>query len=327
MRLSELFWITPIIYGKPAYASRDYLYTELWSCMCRFPKHNKKKDDDAKPKEYVKNKKAYHLIMYLAYHLLVVDVIGSWFVTFTGNEVITLRQDRPLVFLQALVLAILALNSGFNIVGYSMQLFHCLYYDGGSYSDEKWHPLIQNPILSSSLQELWSLRWHQLFHTTWVAFGFRPTRYIMQRVMAKSPVKNPMPIIFIAASLAVFFFSGMTHEYMVYTEVGWSIYSRHFAGQELFFFFIHGLGMMLEQNIIAIGKKVLPESVRNSFFIRHVVGRLWVSVWAYYTFSYFINGFAYSAVWHDNPMKIVRPYVLQFLRSIPNSQAFCGSLL
>ena len=57
LRLFEFYWISPLLYGKQVYATRDYLYHEFWACIYKFPKPGKKKkDDDVKPKEYVKDK-------------------------------------------------------------------------------------------------------------------------------------------------------------------------------------------------------------------------------------------------------------------------------
>ncbi|KAI8140045.1 hypothetical protein BJV82DRAFT_624910 [Fennellomyces sp. T-0311] len=326
LRLFEFYWISPLLYGKPAYAPTSYLYTEFWACLCKFPKPNKKKDDDAKPKEYVKDKKAYHILMYLAYHAAVCDVLGSWFNTFSGNDVIVMRQDRPGLFFTFLFLIVILLNSAFNIFGYGLHLFHCLVFDHGSYSSEQWRSLMINPIISNSLEELWSTRWHQLLHTSWVAFAFRPVRYIIQRLTAKTNM-NPGPIILVASSLAVFFVSGMMHEYLVYANIGWSIYSRFFVGQQVAFFFIHGIGMMVEKNVAKVCRSVLPAQLLDSFFVKHILQRVWVITYAYLTFPYFMDGFGYWGLWHDNPFTFSRGPVEQLLRAIPNGQAYCGSLL
>ena len=57
LRLFEFYWISPVLYGKPAYAPLEYLYTEFWRALCKFPRKPRKKDDDElPPKVYVKNK-------------------------------------------------------------------------------------------------------------------------------------------------------------------------------------------------------------------------------------------------------------------------------
>ncbi|KAI8140047.1 hypothetical protein BJV82DRAFT_563224 [Fennellomyces sp. T-0311] len=324
LRLFELYWISPTLYNKPVYADRNYLYTELWSCLRIFPNHSKKNDDTKEPKEYIKDKKWYHIIVNLVTHIFICDLIGSWLTTFTGNEVITLRQTNPGLYFVFLVQFVLLLNSLFNVIGYSLHLLHCLYYDGGSYSQEQWHPLISNPIISTSLEELWSGRWHQLFHSTWVAFGFRPTRHILQRIFAKSPVKNPKPIIFTLASLAVFLTSGAMHEFMIFSNVGWSAYSRYFIGQQTSFFLIQGVGVIIERLMSNIR---VPVEVKDSFLFKQVIRRAWVIGWAYFTFPFLMDGFTYNESWNDSPLMFTKPYLIQLMRTIPNGSLLCGSLL
>ena len=185
-----------------------------------------------------------------------------------------------------------------------------------------------NPVMSSSLEELWNFRWHQLFHTSWVAFGFRPARYIAQRALTKK-VKNTLPISLLAGTLAVFFLSGLTHEYMIYVTVGWSVYRRLFIGQQLFFFFAHGAGVTLERFVKKLSKSYLPPFVRESFFVRHIASRLWVFSFAFLTFPFFMDGFSYNQIWLDNPLTFSRPYVFEFFRSVAPGlgKAICGNLL
>lgn len=182
-----------------------------------------------------------------------------------------------------------------------------------------------NPIMALSLDELWSQRWHQLLRSSWVAFAFRPTRFVTQRLLTKR-LKNPMPIVLLLSALSVFAISGMMHEYIIYCNVGWSIFSRFFIGQQLIFFYIHGLAMVFERIVKKIAQKTLPPAVLDSFVVT-LMRRVWVFGYAYYTFPLFLDGFAYWGIWHDNPFNVAQPYVLRFLRAIPEAKAICGSLL
>lgn len=180
---------------------------------------------------------------------------------------------------------------------------------------------MMDPIISTSLDELWSVRWHQLLRTSWVAFGFRPMRFITQRALAKT-VKNPLPIALMMGAIAVFAVSGLMHEYIIYCNVGWTVYRQFFAGQQFFFFFIHGIGMASE--------RILKKVTRGMTFPRilaRIVSHAWVFAWAYYTFPYFLDGFAYWHIWNDNPFEFVQPYVIDMLRTMPQARALCGSLL
>ncbi|KAI8140046.1 hypothetical protein BJV82DRAFT_672142 [Fennellomyces sp. T-0311] len=324
LRFFELFWIGPVLYGKEAYSPSSYLYTEFWSALCKFPKPNKKNDDE-KPKEYVKDKKWYHIIMYLLFHMVICDVVGSYLSTFNGLDVMKMRRENRALFFVFQYMFVIVFNSAFNISGYTLQLLHCLVYDRGSYSSEQWRSCMMNPLMSKSLEELWSVRWHQLMHTSWVAFAFRPSRYITQRLLAKT-VKNPLPIALLVGSLSVFFVSGMMHEYIIYANLGWSVYSRLFIGQQVFYFYIHGVGLTVEKIISAISKRVLPPKIRESWFVTQVVQRLWITAFSAITFPYFMDGFGYWALWNDNPFTFSTPYVKQLIQLIPNGPNYCGSL-
>ncbi|KAI7848839.1 hypothetical protein BDC45DRAFT_522089 [Circinella umbellata] len=327
LRLFELYWISPLLYGKPAYAPLDYLYTEFWRALCKFPRKSRKKDDDPlPPKVYVKNKRWYHIIAYMGYHAIIWDILGSWWSTFTPNDMLSMPDERPVFFFGALAFIGVILNTLFNMVGYPMHLFHCLYYDGGSYSDEQWRPAMKNPLFfSNSLEQFWSDRWHQFLHTSCVAFGFRPTRYITQRALDKMTIKTPLPISMLFGTLSVFVMSGMMHEYIVYSNIGWSSY-KFFIGQQMFFFSMHGLAVVFERLIGAIAPEYLSASIRESFFVKHVLQRVWGVTFMYLLLRYFVNGFAYWGLWADFPFMFTKPYVLQFFHSIPYGDTLCGSL-
>lgn len=65
---------------------------------------------------------------------MLTDVLGSYMNTFTGTELTQIYVDRPAFFLVVFFFATIILNSAFNSFGYSMQLFYCLAFEGGSYS-------------------------------------------------------------------------------------------------------------------------------------------------------------------------------------------------
>ncbi|KAI9318710.1 hypothetical protein BX666DRAFT_1535016 [Dichotomocladium elegans] len=317
LRFFELFWISPILYGKPAYADMDYLHRELWGCLRKFPKANDKK-------VYVKDKKFYHVLLNLAINIVLIDIIGSWINTYNSKDVLEISSRPPFVYFVFMIFTVIGMNCAFNTLGYALQLLYVIYYDGGSYCSELWRPLMVNPVMATSLDDLWSYRWHQMLRSSWVAFGYRPTRYVTQRILPKS-IKNPVQISHVIGSLAVFVVSGGMHEYMIYCNVGWPIYRRFFMGQQMAFFFIHGFGMTIERVFREplgqlLSKKCHPVLVRC---LQHI----WVISWVYYTFPYFMNGNGYWGMWHGNPFQFTNPYVTEVLRAFPTLRPFCGSLL
>lgn len=134
LRFFELFWIAPVLYGKPAYASMDYLHVELFSSVRKFPKTNK---DGETPMEFTKDKKVYHILIEMLYHAAVCDVVGAWYSTYTGRDVLDMQQSNPAMFFLFFVVAIFVLNSAFNAIGCGQRLLYVLWYEGGSYSSGK----------------------------------------------------------------------------------------------------------------------------------------------------------------------------------------------
>lgn len=134
LRFFELFWTAPVLYGKPAYASLDYLHVELFAAVRKFPKTK----GEEKPKEYVKDKKIYHILVEMLYHALVCDVVGAWYATYNGRDVSDMQQNNPVMFFFFFVMAIFVLNSAFNAIGCGQRLAYVLWYEGGSYSSGKF---------------------------------------------------------------------------------------------------------------------------------------------------------------------------------------------
>lgn len=50
LRFLDLFWVAPMVQGKEAYASMDFLQEEFWICLRKFPKTEEEK------KIYVKDR-------------------------------------------------------------------------------------------------------------------------------------------------------------------------------------------------------------------------------------------------------------------------------
>lgn len=206
-----------------------------------------------------------------------------------------------------------------------MHLFYCIFFERGSYSSEQYRPLIYNPILASSLDDLWSVRWHRLFKSTWIAFPFRPTYILTERFFTKK-VKNPKAIAFALGSISVFVASGFMHEYMVACNIGWPIYRRFFMGQQVFFFGIHGVGVFVEHLLQKLVKPRLSKELTqivNNPILRFIV----MSIFGYFTFYYFINGFIEWGFHLDNPITFSKPYMVQFAKAHPPLISYFGSLV
>ncbi|KAI8365836.1 hypothetical protein EDC96DRAFT_508989 [Choanephora cucurbitarum] len=316
LRYSEIFWIRPVVYQKPVYVSLETLWTEFWSCLRIFP------DKDTK-QTYPKDKKFYHILSYLCVHFLVTDILTNWATSFTGQEVMIMRHEKPVTYFVFYIVCIIVLNSAFNTIGYTLQLFYCVCFEGGSYASEQWRPMMRNPILSHSLQDLWSDRWHWLFKSTWLTMPFRPTRIITMRLLTKR-VKHPKPIAFVAAFLSVFAASAFMHEYVVATNVGWHTYSTKFKGEQCVFFIGHGLGVLFEQMVCRMIVPKLPKKLQESSWMS-VLGHIWTALFGFFTFHYIAHGFLSWGFQFDNPFQFTKPFVREYVYSHPALLAHFGS--
>ncbi|KAG0164300.1 hypothetical protein DFQ28_010539 [Apophysomyces sp. BC1034] len=258
--------------------------------------------------------------------MVITDIFGTYFATFTAQDIILMEKERRLEFFVFFALAVFVLNSAFNIFGGVLHLFYVIVYEGGSYASEQWRPFMADPIVASSLDEIWSHRWHQLLRSTWLALPFRPVLLLGQRWLTKK-TRNPLPLALMMASLSVFVVSGLMHEYLIASNLGWTVYSRFFVGQQQLFFSMHGVGVLLEKVIYRASRRTFPPSYLDGVFVTQVVQRLWVVSIAFYFFPQFLRGFVHWGVHLDNPFQVLRPFVLEALHQVPHARDFCGSLL
>ncbi|KAI8081609.1 uncharacterized protein BX664DRAFT_340815 [Halteromyces radiatus] len=327
LRFLELLYVGPWLQNRPVYTTIYSLWVDFWSCLRTFPKPAKETTKDIKKGEikvYKKDKKFYHILVRLMFCLVCVDILGAWFATYSMYDIIALQQDRPVFFFIFFLLAGLFITAGFNAGGYGLHLFYCIVVENGSYSSEQYRILMDHPILSPSLDEVWSYRWHQLFKSSWLAFPFRPTRLLTQRILAKR-TKNYVGVSILMASISVFIISGLMHEYMILCNVGWPVYRDVFVGQQTFFFTIHGIGVIFERVVRTIAKNTLPSSIYNSMAIR-VLQHIWVLTFGVAFFTYFMEGFSYWGVYNGQPFQFSRPIIYQYVKSHPALQPYFGSV-
>ncbi|ORY95732.1 hypothetical protein BCR43DRAFT_525411 [Syncephalastrum racemosum] len=312
LRFSEVIFVGPCV-GREAVVAPEVLQEELWSCLKRpaTAAENKEKHKQRETKRW------YHLLPTIVGHLLLTDIVGSWFFTFDGQDLLRIQQDRPVLYLVFIALTAVILSAAINAYGYCLQLFYCLRYDQGSYCPDEWRPLMDNPLKATSLEELWSKRWHQVFRTAWLALAFRPVRTLASKITSRTPVALAL------ASISVFFVSGIMHEYLALCAIGWKPYWSQFIGDECFFFTLHGVLVVFEKMVRA----AIPSSWRHTPLSR-IVGHCWVVGVTYVTFPWFVNAFGYFNLWHVNPFNALTPYLLDHVwRRYPILHSVCGSLL
>lgn len=186
----------------------------------------------------------------------------------------------------------------------------------------QWRRLMEFPYLATSLGDIWSVRWHQALKPTWLNLPFQEVRILTERACAKLGLeKSAKRFGIMAAALSVFMISGVLHEYLVYVNVGYEDY-KLFRGEEMCFFTIHGIAVMLEK---IVGRNFKGQKWTTSPAVM-LLRRLWTLGFACYTFPLFLRGFMHWDSWHAGAFFPYQEQMLEMMRQIPGFQHICGSL-
>ncbi|KAI8382907.1 membrane bound O-acyl transferase family-domain-containing protein [Blakeslea trispora] len=107
---------------------------------------------------------------------------------------------------------------------------HTMYYD--IIALDKQPPFFDQIWLARSAYDLWSRRWHQFFR-----HGFRHIAYDpAKRLFGRHPWAGRL-----AGTLAVFVCSGLMHDYIVLSMLGYSSIQPGIVGQQTIFFLLQGI--------------------------------------------------------------------------------------
>jgi hypothetical protein len=87
-----------------------------------------------------------------------------------------------------------------------------------------------------------------------------------------------------ATALSVFMCSGLLHEYLAYVNIGWIDY-KLYMGQEMCFFTVHGIAVMLEKVIVNACKG--QPRIRSPIIM--IVRRVWTLGFACLAFPLFLQ--------------------------------------
>ncbi|KAL7311944.1 hypothetical protein PS15m_009651 [Mucor circinelloides] len=317
-RLTDVYWIHPFLYKKDAYLSASDLNDEMWSCIRR----DKKLDGKTEKKATVMDKKFYHLLAPILLNALAYDICISYLKTFTSQDVLDIQENHPWQAFAFFIIGITFMTVLFNMAGSIMQLIYCIVVGHGSYASSEWRNLMNYPFLSISLEDLWSHRWHRIFRAAWVSSAFKPVYYSIRQITNKSPKFKHLAIGL--ANLAVFVASGITHEYIAMCNAGWTLYTQKYMGQEMRFFVLHGVLVVVEKTMEFFLRPLLPKSTAKSPIVilaRHV----YVIYISYITFPWFINSFAPWGLFKLPSFTPLGPILNDFVAATPYLRQFCGS--
>ncbi|KAG2228670.1 hypothetical protein BDF21DRAFT_451150 [Thamnidium elegans] len=322
LRFLDIFWITPLIYKKEAIIAASEFNVEFWSCIRKDLKpYREKKKNGTLVK--INDKKFYHLFVPIALNAILFDTLASWAKTFTAEDIWVMYKTsyvQSFLFFWAVVNALTCL---LNFAGQCMQLMYCIFVLGGKYSSSEWRLMMNYPLLSLSLEDLWSSRWHRILRPAWVSSAYKPIYFLVRKWTNESSRYKQLAIGL--ASMAVFVVSGLTHEYVVLCNTGWTLYKERFIGDQMKFFCTHGLLVVLERGVSYIYTHVLKQPAIHSWLTRPILHTYVIGV-CYLSFPFFLNGFAHWGLWRLDRITPVEPIIQQYILK-PYLKSFCGSLL
>ncbi|KAJ8657422.1 hypothetical protein O0I10_006978 [Lichtheimia ornata] len=332
LRCLEPIYVAPILYGIPARLDIKELSVQMWSGLRNTTTTPNNHQGDASSSNSPKVSR-YYLLVPMMGSMILSNMVASWFATFSGEDVFAMQRNNEYgLFFAFFVFAVIYLTLVINTFGYILQLTYLVIHGEHDYQPDEWQPLMNHPVLASSLNELWSSRWHQVFRSIWLVIPFRPMRTLVNRVYGirdddngdkKREKATTSRVAIAAATISVFFVSGLMHEYIALCESGIDGYGRLLIGQECFFFTLHGVLCIVEQGLWRWFKKTSHRQ-----WTRKLLGHIWVMAIGFLTFPWFVNAFAYWEVWHANPFNTLTPFLLEHVwRKYPFLHSVCGSLL
>lgn len=99
-------------------------------------------------------------------------------------------------------------------------------------------PLFDKLWLARSVYDLWSRRWHQIFRPGFYQIAYRPVRSIFR--------EKHKTVGRIAGTIAVFVCSGLMHDYIILSILGYSNYNKPgIFGYQTLFFVLQGLATLV----------------------------------------------------------------------------------
>ncbi|POG75024.1 hypothetical protein GLOIN_2v1569819 [Rhizophagus irregularis DAOM 181602=DAOM 197198] len=141
-------------------------------------------------------------------------------------------------------------------------------------------PIFNQPYLSENPRELWSIRWHQMFHEIFVELGYKPACYLFSSFPAKLQK--------IFGTLASFAISGILHEYILYSS------SRYLTLEQFTYFLFNAIVMMIWESFSKFrldqGQKFLWKRIRDSLFM---------TVFVLFTLPWFIEPYIKCEHYHS----------------------------
>lgn len=156
-----------------------------------------------------------------------------------------------------------------------------------------WPPMFDSPLLSASLAEFWTRRWHHMYRYPFFRLAHPPWR-IASRHFSPATARYVRVI-------AVFIVSAILHFALLYPM---PVDEKHphfslFDPTTLFFYTVQPLGIFLESAVIN------PLSSSLSPPLRHAVRRAWGWIFLIWAARYWADIYIRRGMWDkkENPLK------------------------
>ncbi|CAO3680955.1 unnamed protein product [Umbelopsis vinacea] len=234
-------------------------------------KIDNEKDESMKTTRTVRS--CFYLLPTIIISFFVTDLLGALLTTYSREDVFYAEKYSTWRYLIIFTVGLSAVNTEFIYAGTLLQFLSSLF-SGGTYVEEHWKPLMAQPYKATSLETLWSQRWHQTFRQFWLSVPYHPVRTVSSEYFGKYlPNSIVKPLSMILSTLSVFFMSGCLHEYINVILLGRGTYPKY-AGNELKFFVSHGVAIVLEKLISQSISPYIPNK-RPYTWIKAALGWIW----------------------------------------------------
>ncbi|KAI8335088.1 membrane bound O-acyl transferase family-domain-containing protein [Chlamydoabsidia padenii] len=134
--------------------------------------------------------------------------------------------------------------------------------------------IFDHPWLAHSAYNLWSVRWHQIFRPGFIKLAYQPVRSYFPSAWGR-----------VVGTMAVFLASGLLHDYILVTMMGYSAIRTYpgMLGQQTMFFILQGVASVVS----APGAPWSNAWARMPMWL----ARLLTLVWIVYTAPIFVDPF------------------------------------
>ncbi|CAG8518551.1 9798_t:CDS:1 [Paraglomus brasilianum] len=296
LRFFDFYFFTSLLNGKDVYVTTADLKAELWQPI-RYRSTEKQKSENGENHQSNGTNEnmivsSFTLLPSAFLLLFLSDCINYLFHQFTAHKILSLSSIE--LFIMNLIggIYICTILEGTSRLGaFAWTLIN----NRGVIDKSVWKPLFRHPYLSTSLSDLWSVRWHQTFRVLWMSLAYVPLRQLIRQKLRPWLTKNnnsktstvaDMMELAIPA-IGVFAISGLIHEYIVWA----TFYPQWIPGQMMVFFVSQAIGVIIEK----IYQRLTP-----GLSLPVWMGRLWILLFLYFTSPYFFEPFYKAEAWRFN---------------------------